>query len=468
MVFEQVLRIQKRSERNLMKKLIIFALLLSSSAFANLHLAPPDFNYFEERVIFVDFKTAEYNITYDMNQKKTFVKSKIFFESTKLGMPLFDLVPNPNHVYIDGDEVASDVIKTPDGAPVRILRAAVMEGTHVLEVEHELKTNVKYKLFGAGVNSAFWFLDLTGRKFMEQYVPSNFEYDQYQMTMNVTFSNLGSKKQDIYTNGEVTEVKPNVYRIVFPEYFTPSCPYFHTTPKGKFRRYDFSYKSISGRDIPMTVYAPFYLFPKKMMTKSLKVMAELEADYGPWAHPGFVAYGTFPGTGGMEHSGAAQTSLGALDHEMLHSYFAKGVMPANGNTGWIDEAIASWRDHGYQRLPLPGYESAGLANHSPYQRYTDDRSYEYGREFLGFLDYKLQNVGGLKAFLKGYFAAYKHTVITTEHFKNNLEFFSGINFTDEFNNYIWGKDVPEDLYRKAAKRNPVHYPVSKRTLESML
>lgn len=448
-----------------MKKIFVLLSLCSINAWANLHLAPPDFNYHENRAVFVDYKTAVYDITYDMSAKKTTVKTKIKFVSTNLGQPIFDLVPKPSKVSIDGLVVSSELIQAPNGKPLRIVNAALLEGEHVLEVESTIKENQKYKIFGKGVNAAFWFLDLTDRKFMEQYVPSNFEFDQYQMTLNVNFKNLGSKKQEIYANGEVKEIAPNTYQITYPEYFTASCPYFHTTPKGKFKRYDFTHTSITGREIPMTVYAPFYFFPKKFKTKSLKVMAELEQDYGPYPHPTFIAYGTIPGTGGMEHSGATRTSLSALDHEMLHSYFAKGVMPANGNSGWIDEAIASWRDYGYLRLPTPAFKSSGIGNHSAYQRNTDHRSYALGREFLAYIDYRLQNSGGLKAFLKGYFAAYKHTVVTTEHFKNNLELFSGLDLTEDFNTYILGNDEPE---QSDTEINPVHGHTTKKDLQLML
>src|SRR5690606_12751374 len=148
------------------------------------------------------------------------------------------------------------------------------------------------------------------------------------------------------------------------------------------RRKDFTYTSVDGREIPITVYSPWKSRTKRCKKETIRVMQELEADYGPWGHPSFVAYGTLPGTGGMEHAGATATSFGALDHEMLHSYFAKGVVPANGNSGWIDEAIASWRDKGYQRLPKPGFSGSNLGAHSPYKRNTDDRAYALGAKFM--------------------------------------------------------------------------------------
>lgn len=450
-----------------MKKMFLLGALVSSSAFANLHLAPPDFNNQYGRAMFVDFEEAEYNITYDVRRKRTSVKTRITFKAEKSGQPLFDLIPLPKNATLNGEPVKIVETKAPDGSLLRQVVETVGPGEHVLELENTFKKNTRYRLLSRKVSSAFWIRDLKYRKFLEQYIPSNFEFDQYKMIFNVKFEGTARAKQDIYTNGEVTEVSPNEYRIEFPEYYTVSSPYFHTTPKGQKKRIDFTYKSIDGRDIPVTVYTSWWSHPRKFQKESVRVFKELEADYGPWGHKSFVAYETLPGTGGMEHAGAAQTSFGALDHEMLHSYFAKGVMPANGNSGWIDEAIASWRDKGYQRKPRPDFTGSNLGAHSVYQRNTDSRAYALGNEFMSYLDYRLQDIGGLKAFLKGYFHAYKHTVITTEHFKNNLEFFSGLDLTDDFNTYIWGQNSSKDNHL-LMEENPVHMPIDDKILDQML
>lgn len=448
-----------------MKVLLVLSSLIAFPALANLHLAPPDFNTRYGRAVFVDFKTAEYDVTYHLTKKKTTVKTRIEFVAEKTGKPLFDLIPEPRNAKLNGQDVSIIETTAPNGSTLRLVDAAVEPGTHILEMENSFSENVRYNLFTRKVSSAFWIRDLKSRKFMEQYIPSNFEFDQYKMIMTVTFAGVTTAKQDIYTNGDVTQLSGNSYRIEFPEYFTVSCPYFHTTPKGKKKRIDFTYTSIDGRELPVTVYTSWWSHPKKFKKEAEKIFRELENDYGPWAHKGLVAYETFPGTGGMEHAGATQTSLAALDHEMLHSYFAKGVMPANGNAGWIDEAIASWRDYGYQRKPLPGFGGSNLGLGSVYQRNTDKRAYALGREFMAYLDYRLQDVGGLKAFLRGYFQAYKHTVITQEHFKNNLEFFSGLDLTEDFNKYIWGTNVDTD---KHSEVSPAHRTLTKSQLEAIL
>jgi hypothetical protein len=74
-------------------------------------------------------------------------------------------------------------------------------------------------------------------------------------------------------------------------------------------------------------------------------------------------------------------------------------------------------------------------------------------------------MGGLKAFLRGYFQTYKHQVITEQHFKNNLEFFSGLNLDEEFGTYIWGENSDND---HLVEQSPHHSELSKEQLQSIL
>lgn len=448
-----------------MKKMIVAAALLSTQALANLHLSPPNFETSNGPAVFVDFKTAEYDITYDVKAETAKVKTKIIFDSKYEGRPLFDLVPTPSSVKLDGESVGQKIISFPGKvSTLRQLTSSVAPGLHTLEMVNTISTNVQFNQ--DRVLSAFWIRDLKDRMFLEQYVPSNFEYDQYQMTINITINGQSKVSQEFYHNGKITQTSPKSWKIEYPEYFTVSSLYFHMTPKKWLHRTDFTYPSISGTQIPITVYSPVKSRIKKFKAETIRVMKELEADYGPWAHTSFVALANSKGTGGMEHSGATATSFEALDHEMLHSYFAKGIMPANGNSGWIDEAIASWRDKGYQRNPSTGFGGSNLGNQSVYNRNTDRRAYALGAAFMAYLDYRLQDAGGLKAFLKGYFHAYKHQVITAEHFKNNMEFFSGLNLDQEFETYVWGTNSLDT--NALMEKNPNHVHLTPAELQSLL
>ena len=62
--------------------------------------------------------------------------------------------------------------------------------------------------------------------------------------------------------------------------------------------------------------------------------------------------------------------------------------------------------------------------------------------------------------------AHKHTLVTTEHFKNNLEFFSGLDLTDEFETYIWGEHTSSSDVGPV--QNPVHLPLTDAQLKALL
>lgn len=446
-----------------MKKLLPLIVFFAAPVLANIHLAPPDFTTKSGKVVFVDFKKAHYKLTFDIETQTATVKSRIEFENSSAGLPAFDVIPTPRNIILDGKRVKGLSLNDPYGQKLRSVGTAVLPGTHVLEMENSLTTNTRFS--ETSVSSAFWIRDLKYRKFLEQYLPTNYEFDQYQMTFEVELKGVKKPRMDFYANGEITQTSPTTWKIDFPSYFTSSALYFHMTPRGAKRRLEEEYTSVSGQKIKLIVYTDHLQRTSDFMKYTKEVMAELEADYGPWAFPFFIAYGTLPG-GGMEHSGATQTSYGALDHEMIHSYFAKGIYPAKGDDGWIDEAIASWRDYGYQRLPSIDFDGSNIGRQSVYKRNTDDRSYKLGRAFMAYLDYRLQDSGGLKAFLRGYFAAYKHTVVTTEHFKNNLEFFSGLDLTDEFDTYIYGEGTTEiDI---EVGPNPKHLPLTDKQLKALL
>jgi hypothetical protein len=144
----------------------------------------------------------------------------------------------------------------------------------------------------------------------------------------------------------------------------------------------------------------------------------------------------------MEYHGATITNLDALAHEITHSYFGRGIMPAHGDAGWIDEAIASWRDDGYQRLSAPGYRSAKMAGRSPFIRSTPMSAYTQGARLMAHLDYLLESSGhpkGLKDFLNARIADRLFKPWTTEEFKRSLEDF-GLDATDKlFSNLVYGQ-----------------------------
>lgn len=452
-----------------MKKLfLLITTLLTLNSYAGIEQAPPAFKVNGAKLVFVDFLRATYDLTYDYQAKTAVSKATFIFKANEAGYPIFDSVIRPNNIALNGVSVEQGYTAVPGNvSSVRYAKSAVSPGVHTLTVETQISNGTKYSW--RGVSSGFFIKDLKDRMMLERYVPTNLEYDQYPMTWNVKV--LGSKRaHNVFANGKVKELGHNHIQIQFPSYFTASSLYFHLVPKRKFWRHYFTYTSINGNQFPVTIYSRFRFRNWIFKRKTLKVLKELERDYGPYPHPHLVIYGTKL-RGGMEYVGATATSLVALGHELQHMWFAKGLMPADGNSGWMDEGIASWRDKGHQIHTRPNYFSANLGKHNVYTRKTDKRSYEKGRSFIAYLDYQLRQAGfpGMKDFLRGYFNKRKFTTVTTYDFKSDLEDYANIDFTDDFNQYIFG-GYPDSKGRAPAvePENPFHPSYSEADIQSIL
>lgn len=438
-----------------MKSLFIL-LAFSASAFASdLGKRPVPFAIGTSQAVFADFEKAEYRITYNIKEKKAHVEATIDYETAEAGRLVFDLHNEPTKITVDGIFTTSQVTATPSKeTSLRVLGTPTAAGRHQLKITAPLTQLVEFS--STGVKSAFWMSDLTDRGYIERYIPTNLIYDRFPMTFIVKFIG-GSDEQKIYANGDVSKIGENEYKVSYRAELNTTCQYFHTTPVSSVVETVFSYKSVDGRDLPAVIYLQKSGATQANKLASLKrqtitILDELERDYGPFLHPSITIY--VSGMGGMEYSGATMTSESALGHELYHSYFARGVMPADGNAGWIDEALASWRDEGYKRINSLGGTSQ-MANHGTYYRATDRQAYSFGERFMALLDGKVSDKGGLKQFLRKLVEDKSFDPITVTDFTQAMNKFYNSKFEDLFSKYVYGNSF-EKMNTLPAKSKEIH------------
>ncbi len=435
-------------------KWILPILLMSNLVFAHLDKAPQSFKTKFGQAIFADFQTVDTSIIYDLDNKKVMAETKITLETNKAGQILFDLVPNVINAKLNDLEVKIVEVSSPDNSTkYKMVHKTVPAGIHTLFIKNEISKNIDYAWWGKSVSSAFWMTDLQDRSYLERYLPTNIEFDQFQMNLELELIGNNIEEHKVYTNGNVSELSVNKFKINYPAYYTASSIFFHLTKKDRFSENSYDFTSISGRTFKVQVYSSSDSNVSRAVSSSKKVLKELESKLGPWPHENLIIY--VAGSGGMEYCGATITSLRALGHELTHSYFARGVMPINGNAGWMDEAIASWRDNGYKSISSPGFSSTRMSGHSDYRRFTDRKAYSQGANFMAYLNHELKAQGGLINFLNEYHKQYSHHNVTTTTFIKELRNFSGRDFTPEFNRYIFGKgsSIKENLEKE---HNPFH------------
>ena len=157
----------------------------------------------------------------------------------------------------------------------------------------------------------------------------------------------------------------------------------------------------------------------------------------------------------------------ALGHELFHSYFARGVMPANGNSGWLDEALASWRDEGYQTLSdLSG--SSMMSAHPYYTRTTDRAAYSFGERFMRLMDGKLASKGGLKPFMRYMIEKKVFSPIFVEDFIKEMEKFYGVSVKEDFRKYTFGKSNNFSSSLKSSHSHKIHRKMTVEELKNYL
>jgi len=266
------------------------------------------------------------------------------------------------------------------------------------------------------------------------------EYDQYSMELLVKLIGNSSPIK-IFTNGDVLNGNPGESIITFPDHYNCAAPFFHMGPAANFSALTEVFVTSQKNKIPVTIYGKANSDPSRYMSLAKRTLNELEADYGIFPHAKLVIYGTESFPGGMEHQGATITNLWALAHEITHSYFGRGLMPSNGDAGWLDEAMASWRDDGYRRISRLDQSSNHMAKRSQYIRFTPMSAYNEGAELMAYFDSRIalrSDEKGLKTFLNKMMAEQVFKPGTTEEFQASLEAFAGEDMSEIFNPLVYG------------------------------
>jgi hypothetical protein len=426
----------------------LFAVFFASHAQSqgvDLSKAPPSFVYQTSKVVPVDFETLHIDYSFDVSARTATARAELIFTlGSEAGFPIIDLVPVPTAIMLNGipvDVADFPVIDAPTlVTKFRILKKNLLpNSTHKIEISYPLPTSL-VTFSGSFVRVGFFMSDLanSGREFFEKYGPSNYEFDQVKTTFSASVTGT-TAEHEVFTNGSVIGSSRNSWRIEFPEYFNTSAFYFHLGEKDRYAVTRYTFRGMQ-KDVPVTVYSSNSTLTAAGVNGSRNVLSELEATYGAYPHDSVTVYLT-PTGGGMEYGGATMTSLDALGHELTHFYFARGVMPSSGNSGWIDESIASWRDDGYPRLTPAVRSPVNLGGFSPYKRNTSMDSYTLGARLIGELDGMFASFGGMRTILRDFFAQYKLTTINVQDFQSFLESKTGQNLSSMFSRYVFGRSV---------------------------
>ena len=427
--------------------------------------APPPFkNTQGDLVVFVDFTHARYQLDFDAEAQKATACSQITFQAQTPGLAAISMNQPIMSAQLDKDDVELVDEDSPTGnAKFKVLSKPVARGIHVLTIKSELTEPGPHTFLSPNSphDPITWLckparlhcsFEMTDRRadggFLEAYLPSNYEYDHFRMSLSVTVKNSPDTDYSIFSNGAVSNSSQGHWDIEFPAFFTTSCPWFHLGPTSDYNSREDTFSSCDGRTVPILVYTKSQWEKpsprlEDFVQSSKVVLHELECDFGPFPHGALTVFAV-PSekgkSGGMEYAGATVTRLKALRHELIHSYFGRSVLPVNGDAGWVDEAIAKWVEAGYSpRLEEPPDPGANMGGRSEYARTTCTKAYTIGKDFLAHLDHLLRDRGGLKPFLKQLAKQKRHQSITAVEFQELVEDYYGASLQQLFEACVYSE-----------------------------
>ena len=390
------------------------------------------------RAVPMNVQNMTLDLTIDPAKKETVGRATIQFQSPEAGRPYFLLKGIIQSVQLNGQLIGVQPSENPGDETVNVLSSAVPPGINqTLQIDYLITVDaISYREGGVGFVTAM--ADISDGNFFEEYAPASYEDDQLKLILNASLVGT-DKPHQIFTNGTVTQPNPTSWSIEFPPYFTTSSFYVHLTDTD-FEVRRSTYPGVE-KPIPITVYSASARAADEAIAALPELFSELEGDYGPYLHGSFTAF--ISGSGGMEHGGATITSLAALGHELTHSWFGRGVMPSGGSSGWIDEAIATWRDRDYPRSgTVEDLDPANIGNLSPFERFTPFAAYDQGGDLLTVMDNLFAgNLGGLKSVLRDFFSTWKTRLVSTEDFQNFLQSRTATNLDPIFETAVLGRNT---------------------------
>jgi hypothetical protein len=423
--------------------------------------APPPTAVGGRTVVAPDVTAVEAGLRFDAAAREATARAAVRFTMDNgPGRPAIDLRQEVDEVRLDGRALPADAWAPTDlgggeDAAIRVLDVELEGGgEHLLEVTYRLGTPAAggaepVGWVDGGVRFDLWMSDLLPGRYLEMWVPAPLCHDRFALTVDVEVLEAG-REHVLLANDGGLPAPGRRWRSTYPAAFTALSPMLVVAPEDDVER----------RRLPVSL--PGWPDPVELITaRHMEVDADLaavEADvaawmsfnhvrFGPWAHgPTMTAFVWGPGRG-MEYDGATTASVPAMEHEVFHSWFGRGLKPARASDGWIDEAYTTWSTSS-RRVEGPrfGTEPLGLDEEPvllcpphPWSRYTPRESYGAGsRLFAGVADL-LGGADRLRSAMAGFYTANRGGLITTEGLLAHLQAGAGVDLTPWWDRYVYGR-----------------------------
>ena len=351
---------------------------------------------------------------------------------------VFDLRQPVDVAELDGALVDPAVIGPRSDGTRRLPRTSA--GVHELRLSYDLTLPMTTEPLPIGwtrvpgVVFDFWMSDLHPGRYLEQWIPAPLCHDRFRLTVAIDISGTG-EPHCVLANGTYTDTG-----VEYPAEFTSLSPMLVIAPESRMEIDEadgIAVCKLAGPEIDLAEC-------RASIGEYLDHNRQVFGDY----HFGdrFLAY-IWASTRGMEYDGATTSSVGALEHEVFHSWFGRGVKPATANDGWIDEALCVWYTAGpprERRFAQPfdrGEPPVMLRPAGPFDRYTPRDAYTAGARFFAGIADLLGGPDALVSVMAGLYRERKGGFLSTDDLKYVLSAAAGQDLTWAFDRWVHGRDA---------------------------
>lgn len=314
------------------------------------------------------------------------------------GSPIFDLRQTITGASLDGTAIAVDDLAHHDFGPgtshgLRIIDRTLAAGTaHVLNLTYNVDQpdapNARDVVWLPGNRLSFDFhlSDLNPSRYLESWLPSNLLFDQFGVTLTIVLAD--APPHTLISNGAVTQNAQNDWTVVFPNHFA-SCSHFLMIEADNRVTLQTGSVALSGGPVSIELMKLTSDTALDLVTSEASLAAfltDFDASVGPYMHGDrFTAYLTSFSSHSMEYDGATTSRIGALQHEVFHSWWARGLLPATGEDGWLDEAWTTYMVGSPSAIPMDMADPpVQMWQGDPWIRNTHNAAYGHGsRVFAG-------------------------------------------------------------------------------------
>jgi hypothetical protein len=379
------------------------------------------------------------------------------------GRPALDLRQDVQWVRLDGRDLSPDDFAPTDlgagaAARMRVLDVEVEAASrHRLEVGYRLDTPdcegaEPIGWVADGVRFDLWMSDLRPGRYLEMWVPAPLVHDRFALHLDLTVEGTDRAHTVIAnTAGIDSEPGRRTWSLVYPAHFTALSPMLVLAPSEtlEVRR---SAVNLPGRSRSLGLLTARH-------TDADADLGGCEADlrswltylatrYEPWVHGDTFWAVITASSRGMEYDGGTTASVGALEHEVFHSWFGRGVKPARASDGWIDEAFTTWSTSS-RRSEVPRFaaeeltldeEPVVLYPPHPWSRHTPVESYSQGARLFAGLAHLFGGADRLRAAMADWYRAHAGALVTTDGLAAHLKLWSGVDIGPWWARYVHGRD----------------------------